>query len=60
MEKQIKCICELLRKDKGERVELDYDCYTSLVMEFGRIWAYGEGGASADINYCPFCGKKFE
>ena len=30
------------------------------MMSYGRISAYGEECASAEINYCPFCGKKFE
>lgn len=54
------CICDKLRSGEEKRVELDYDSYTVLVMEYGRIWAYGEGGACADIKYCPFCGKEFE
>lgn len=53
-------ICDELREDKDKKIQLDYDCYTELLIQYGRIWAYGEGGASADIQYCPFCGKKFE
>ena len=55
-----KCICEQLRKEPNSIVSLEYDCYTELKMGNGWIAAYGEGRAMTDIQYCPFCGKKFE
>lgn len=54
------CICDKLRSGEEKEVQLDYGAYTDLVMEYGRIWAYGEGCACADIKYCPFCGREFE
>ena len=27
---------------------------------FGELWAYGIGGITFRIHYCPFCGKKIE
>lgn len=60
MKEQEKCICEQLRENKEKRISLEYDCYTELMMSYGYIAAYGEGCAGVGINYCPFCGKKFE
>lgn len=57
---ECECICEQLRKDKDTRIHLENCFYTSLVMSYGWMAAYGEGCAKTDIQYCPFCGKKFE
>lgn len=54
------CVCEKLKRVKGSKEHLEDNCYTSLVMGYGWIAAYGEGCAQTDIQYCPFCGKKFD
>lgn len=54
------CVCEKLKLVKGSETLLEDDFNTSLVMGYGWIAAYGEGCAQTDIQYCPFCGKKFE
>lgn len=55
--------CDEIRKDKikgRQGIELNYSFYTSLKFGYGWIAAEGEGFADIDINYCPFCGEKFE
>ena len=56
------CICNNLRKKLAYSVPI-YDCktgpYINLSMEYGSITAHGEDDASANINFCPFCGRKF-
>jgi len=59
-EDENKCICETLKKYRNANYSLAYDCYTDLQIGYGWIGAYGEGGAIGNIQYCPFCGKKFE
>lgn len=54
------CVCEKLKRVKGSETHLEDDFNTSLVMGYGWIAAYGEGYAKTDIQYCPFCGKKFD
>lgn len=54
------CVCEKLKRVKGSETHLEDNCYTSLVMGYGWMAAYGEGCAKTDIQYCPFCGKKFD
>lgn len=54
------CVCEALKRNKESETHLEDNCYTSLVMGYGWLAAYGEGCAQTDIQYCPFCGKKFE
>lgn len=54
------CICDKLRTGEEKRIQLDYDNYTSLLMDYGQIWANGEGEAYVEIKYCPFCGREFE
>ena len=54
------CICDKLCSGEVKRIQLDSDNYTYLLMDYGQIWANGEGEAYVDITYCPFCGKKFE
>lgn len=54
------CDCEQLRKDKNTSIHLENCFYTSLVMGYGWMAAYGEGCAKTYIQYCPFCGKKFD
>lgn len=57
---ECKCICEILREYKEAKMELAYDCYTSLDMGYGWIGSFGEGGAVEGIKFCPYCGKKFD
>jgi len=59
-EDENKCICETLKKYRNAKYSLAYDNYTDLQIGYGWIGAYAEGGAVEDIQYCPFCGKKFE
>ena len=54
------CICEKLKRNKESEITIEYGAYTSLVMGYGWIAANGEGYAKTDIQYCPFCGKKFD
>jgi len=56
------CICNDLRKKLAVSVSIeDYHTgpYINLTMEYGTITAHGEDNASANINFCPFCGRKF-
>ena len=62
IQKPLKCICEVLRDGSAKSVQIvDYSTgpYINLTMELGSISAHGEDNASAGINYCPFCGRKF-
>lgn len=53
-------ICDELKEDKKKLISLDCGEYTELLISYGRLYAYGEGEATIDISFCPFCGKKFE
>ena len=53
-------ICDELKEDKKKLISLDYGEYTELMISYGRLYAYGEGEATIEISFCPFCGKKFE
>lgn len=57
-----KSIFDVLRNKVSSSVDIDeYSAgyYDGLAMELGGISAHGEDSASTAINYCPFCGRKF-